>query len=77
MSKTIAVVVDEIIGLQRVSISSIQKNGHQLNEGSGNVNLLFPLVAKIGNDQFIHLLDSTYLDKTEPLVEESSELELF
>jgi len=77
VSKTIAVVVDEIIGLQRVSMNSIQKNDHILGESVGNIDLLFPMIAKIGKGEFLHLLDSTYLDKTEPLVEESSELELF
>lgn len=77
MSKTIAVVVDEIIGLQRVSMSAIQKNDHLIGEGNRNIDLLFPQVANIGSGELIHLLDSTYLDKTEPLVEESSELELF
>jgi chemotaxis signal transduction protein len=77
VSKTIAVVVDEFIGLQSVSVGAIQKNESLLSESEGNIDLLFPMVAKIGNGEFIHLLDSTYLDKTEPLVEESSELELF
>jgi len=77
VSKTVALVVDEIIGLQRVAINSIKKNEHLLYAGVGNIDLLFPMIAKIGNDEFLHLLDSTYLDKTEPLVEESGELELF
>ena len=77
VSKTIAVVVDEIMGLQRVPINAIQKNEHLLSKGVGNIDLLFPMIAKIGQDEFIHLLDSTYLDKTAPVVEESSELELF
>ena len=77
VSKTVAVVVDEIVGLQRVAMNAIEKNKHLLSEGIGNIDLLFPMIAKIGNDEFIHLLDLTYLDKTEPLVEESSELELF
>mgnify|MGYP000442260273 CR=1 FL=1 len=77
VSKTIAVVVDEIIGLQRLAIDSIHKNDLPINDGVGNINLLFPMIAKQGRGEFIHLLDSTYLDRTEPLVEESSELEFF
>ena len=77
ISKTIAVVVDEIVGLLSDSVGSIQKNDHLLSVNEGNIDLLFPMIAKIGKGEFIHLLDSTYLDKTEPLVEESSELELF
>ncbi|MFT7185799.1 MAG: chemotaxis signal transduction protein [Pseudohongiellaceae bacterium] len=77
MLKTIAVIVDEIIGLQEVAMNAIQTNEHLLSQGIGNIDLLFPQIAKIGHGEFLHLLDSTYLDKTEPLVEESSELELF
>jgi len=77
VTKTIAVVVDEIVGLQRVSENCIVKNDKFLNGRSHNIDLLFPMVAMIGDHEMIHLLDSTYLDKTAPIVEESGELEMF
>ncbi len=77
VSKTIAVVVDEIIGMQRVSNECIQKNDHLMIESIGNIDLLFPMVAVLGDNELIHLLDSTYLDKTEPIAEDSGELEFF
>jgi len=77
VTKTIAVVVDEIIGLQRVSENCIVKNDKFLNGRCDNIDLLFPMVAMIGESEMIHLLDSTYLDKTAPIVEESGELEMF
>ena len=77
VSKTIAVVVDEIVGMQRITNDKIQKNDRFMSGRADNIDLLFPMVAMIGENDLIHLLDSTYLDKTEPLVEESGELELF
>jgi chemotaxis signal transduction protein len=82
-ANSIAVVVDEIIGMRRVDASCIQKNDRLYSNRSFNVGLLFPTVAVLelakghASDELIHLLDSTYLDKTEPIVEESGELELF
>jgi len=79
----IAVVVDEILGLQRVLSSCIQKNAEFYEHRLNNIGLLFPMVANVpcldipGNNELIHLIDSTYLNKTEPIVEESGELELF
>ena len=79
----IAVVVDEIIGLHRVLTSCIHKNEAFYEHRLNNIGLLFPMVAIVpclnthGNNELIHLIDSTYLNKTEPIVEESGELELF
>jgi len=80
---TIAVVVDEIVGLQRVLTSAIHKNDEIHDHRLNNIGLLFPMVAVVpcisnsGNTELIHLIDSTYLNKTEPIVEESGELEFF
>jgi len=82
-SNSIAVVVDEIIGMQRVNSDCIQKNSKLFEQRTENVGLLFPTVAvidsKVGaaKEELIHLLDSTYLEKTEPIIEDSGELELF
>ena len=79
----IAVVVDEIIGLQRVLTSCIHKNDDFYEHRLKNIGLLFPMVANVPclnnpeTNELIHLIDSTYLNKTEPIVEESGELELF
>jgi len=84
----IAVIVDEIIGMKRVTLECIHKNDKLYDYRNDNIGLLFPTVAlindeKLYNDntsettELIHLLDSTYLDKTEPLSEDSGLLELF
>lgn len=82
----LAVVVDEIIGMKRVTSDCIRKNDKSLNNRKNNIDLLFPMVAVMtdgvrnGNqkdDGLIHLLDSTYLEKHEPIIEDAGELELF
>lgn len=83
---SLAVVVDEIIGMQRVSADCIRKNDKSLNNHKNNIDLLFPMVAVIdqprsssqhANESLIHLLDSTYLEKHQPIIEDAGELELF
>lgn len=76
-SETIAVVVDEIIGIQRVTNECIEKNSYLLSHRMKNIDLLFPTIAKIEPGFLVHLLDSTYLEKTEPVVNQSDALELF
>lgn len=81
-SNSIAVVVDEIVGMSRIESSSIRKNEKHFEKRVDNIGLLFPTVAIMPceqgiNDELIHILDSTYLDKSEAIVEEAGELELF
>tara|TARA_R110002167_G_scaffold365832_2_gene591565 strand:+ start:636 stop:1142 length:507 start_codon:yes stop_codon:yes gene_type:complete len=86
VEKRLAVIVDDIIGMKSVASDCIRKNDKLLNNRKANIDLLFPLIAVMndgcrnGNldDGIIHLLDSTYLEKHEPIVlEDSGELELF
>jgi len=82
-SNSIAVIVDEIVGMQRVDSEFIQKNDSFLDYRVDNIGLLFPMVAIIPScneadkQELVHLLDSTYLEKKDPIVEESGELEMF
>lgn len=80
----LAVIVDEIIGMKVIAVDVIRKNDKSLSHRKDNIDLLFPLVAVLhdgGNshedDGLIHLLDATYLEKIEPIEEDSGELELF
>ena len=81
-SNSIAVVVDEIIGMRRIEASVIHKNDKHFDKRADNVGLLFPTVALLPEESshrnnLIHILDSTYLDKMQPILEEAGELELF
>jgi chemotaxis signal transduction protein len=77
MSNMFAVVVDEIIGMKTLRSDSIRDHPGHMNNTHENINLLFPMMAILDDDMMIHLLDSTYLDKTEPVIEEAGDLELF
>lgn len=81
----LAVVVDEIIGMKSITNDLIRKNDKSLANGQDNIDLLFPMIAVLhdgrnkqnSDDGLIHILDSTYLQKHEPIIEDSGELELF
>lgn len=82
----LAVVVDEIIGMQSVASDCIRKNDDTLGHRKHNIDLLFPMVAVMNDgslkggskdDGLIHLLDATYLEKHEPIIDDAGELELF
>ena len=81
----LAVVVDEIIGMQSIPTDLIRKNDKSLSNRRDNIDLLFPMIAVMNDgrnkqssdDGLIHILDATYLEKHEPLIEDSGELELF
>ena len=84
--KRLTVIVDEIIGMKSIASDCIRKNDKLLDNRKANIDLLFPLIAVMNDsnpnntvdDGLIHLLDSTYLEKHEPiLIEDSGELELF
>lgn len=77
MSNLYAVIVDQIIGLKRLPKESLLAHPGHLNNQHANINLLFPMVAILESGQMIHLLDSTYLEKTEPIKEEAGDLEFF
>jgi chemotaxis signal transduction protein len=83
---SLAVVVDEIIGMKCIENDCIRKNDQSLGNRKNNIDLLFPMIAvmnqgfqtDISNDDgLIHLLDATYLEKHEPIIDDSGELELF
>jgi chemotaxis signal transduction protein len=76
LSSVYAVIVDEIIGMQKISESKLQQHQTNLNNANQNINLLFPMVACMQDDSLVHLLDSTYLEKTEA-VEDAGSLEFF
>ncbi|TNC80041.1 MAG: hypothetical protein C9356_15995 [Oleiphilus sp.] len=77
MSNLFAVIVDQILGLKRLPQNKIMHHPGHINNSLNNINLLFPMVALLDDGQMIHLLDSTYLAKTEPVKEEAGDLELF
>lgn len=81
----LAVVVDEILGMKSIANEFIKKNDKTLSNRPGNIDLLFPMVAvmsdgtklsEYGDNDLIHLLDATYLEKHEP-IEDSGEMEFF
>lgn len=77
MSNLFAVVVDQILGLKGLTQEKIMPHPGHLNNCRDNINLLFPMVALLEDGKMVHILDSTYLDKTEPVKEEAGDLELF
>ena len=77
MSNMFAVVVDQIIGMKRLPQDRLMQHPAHTNNSRDNINLLFPMVAMLDDGKMIHLLDSTYLDKTEPIQEEAGDLEFF
>lgn len=72
-----AVIVDEILGMKSIGADAMQKTDSRLSSRTDNIHLLFPAVAMLGQNELIHLMDATYLEKLEPIVEEAGELELF
>ncbi len=87
MSKVLAIVVDEIIGMKCITQAQLHAHHEQLNNSQDNVNLLFPMVAVMSDEkdgpmggkmsELIHVLDSTYIDKLEPITEDAGDLEFF
>jgi len=77
MSNMYAVVVDQIVGLKYLPKECASPHPGHLNNTHANINLLFPMIAILDDGMMIHLLDSTYLEKTEPIEEEAGDLELF
>ena len=77
MTTTVAIVVDEIIGMRSISTEHLQTPMRNVSNDQGNVHLLFPSVAMMSDGELIHLLDATYITKTEPIIDDAGELELF
>ncbi len=72
-----AVIVDDIIGMKSIDSSVMQKTQVRFNRQLDNIHLLFPVVAVLGQNELIHLMDATYLEKLEPIAEQAGELEFF
>lgn len=77
LTKKFAVIVDEIIGMKSIKLGNIKKANTNLHNQIQNLNLLFPMVALMDDGSIFHILDSTYLDKIEPITQDSGDLELF
>lgn len=78
MEMLVGIVVDQVIGMKRVETQKMTAQAKNLNNAQHNTNLLFPMVATLGAGDMIHLLDPTYLEKTEPIkAEDCGDLELF
>ena len=81
-ANSLAVVVDDIIGMRRIDSDSIVKNEKHFEKRAENIGLLFPTLALVPcprskSEELIHIIDSTYLDKVDPITEDAGELELF
>jgi chemotaxis signal transduction protein len=77
MTLQLAILVDEIIGMEGINLDNTQKANSNLHNKNYNLNLLFPSVAILKDKSLLHIMDSTYLDKLEPIAEDSGELEMF
>lgn len=77
LTKKLAVVVDEIIGMKNVDMDKMQKPDASASNHFQNLNLLFPMVTVMEDGTIMHIMDSTYLEKLEPIAEESGDLEFF
>lgn len=77
MTRQLAILVDDIIGMEGINLSDIQKANDNLHNQQANINLLFPTIAILKDQSLLHIMDSTYLDRLEAIAEDSGELELF
>lgn len=66
----LGILVDEIIGFRTILQDEMVK--HDLKNTRMNMNLLLPRVAKSEDNSLIMIIDTTYIDKIEPIVEEDS-----
>ncbi len=76
LDQVYAVIVDEIVGMKVIPESAMMKPAAGACSHADNIHLLFPTMALV-EEQIIHLMDATYLEKLEPVKEEAGELELF
>ncbi len=77
MTLQLAILVDDIIGMEGINLKNTQKANSNLHNKNYNLNLLFPTIAILKDKSLLHIMDSTYLDKLEPITEDSGELEMF
>lgn len=78
MAATYAVLVDEILGMKVVHNDQITQQSSNVFNRYQNIHLLFPQVAVLDDKSMIHIMDSTYVEKTEAVAEEcSGDLEFF
>ncbi len=77
MNRQLAILVDDILGMEGLNSSSLQKANSNLHNQQDNLNLLFPMIATLKDQSLIHIMDSTYLDNLKPVDEDSGGLELF
>jgi chemotaxis signal transduction protein len=74
----VALIVDHILGLEPVADEKMVKHDGTFGHAALNIDLLFPVVATRGDGSMIHILDVTYLEKTQPIEDDDcGELELF
>lgn len=76
-TRQLAILVDDIIGMEGLNLSTMQKANSNLHNQQSNLNLLFPMIAILKDNSLLHIMDSTYLDNLKPIAEDSGELELF
>ncbi|MDP3846869.1 MAG: chemotaxis protein CheW [Pseudomonas sp.] len=76
-TRQLAILVDDIIGMEGLNLSSMQKANSNLHNQQSNLNLLFPMIAILKDKSLLHIMDSTYLDNLKPINEDSGELEMF
>lgn len=77
IEQQVALIVDNIIGLKSIRHADISKSSDNFNNHQQNINLLFPNIAKMDDGSLIYLMDATYLENTQPIPEESGDLEFF
>lgn len=77
MTRQLAILVDDIIGMEGLNLSTLQKANNNLHNQQSNLNLLFPMIAILKDKSLLHIMDSTYLDNLKPIDEDSGGLELF
>jgi len=70
MGNHLAILVDEIMGFRTIQQDAMVK--HELKNNRMNMNLLLPMVAKSEDKSLIMIIDTTYIDIIEPIVEEDS-----
>jgi chemotaxis signal transduction protein len=77
MNRQLAILVDDILGMEGLNSNSLQKANSNLHNQQDNLNLLFPMIATLKDQSLIHIMDSTYLDNLKPVDDDSGGLELF
>lgn len=71
------VIVDKIIGMKTFKVDNLSRANKNVCNQFQNLDLLFPMVAISDESVIYHIIDTTYLDKLDPIADESGDLELF